>query len=117
MSKSFINIVILSSILSLSIASCLCFAKENKPLLIIFTAQWCDYCKKIEKILEENKKINDLLKNYDVVYVDYDKSPEMIRGYNINIVPTFIVYSEGKELKRQIGYKDGWQGFIKFLSK
>lgn len=113
MNKSLIQIFVLSSIIS--VISCLSFASDNQRTLMIVSADWCKFCKVAQKDMEENPTLNNLIKKYEIIDIDFDIDKDLIKGYNIKTIPTFIIFQDGKEYSRQTGYK-GPKEFIKFLS-
>jgi thioredoxin 1 len=96
-------VLLISSLISMS--TVLAF-ENNKPekTLLIFSAEWCGPCKLVHKDLIEDKNLSEVIKNYNIIDVDYDVDTDLVSGYNVKIVPTFIIYQDGKELKRQSGY-------------
>ncbi len=87
------------------------YINEDK-VLVDFYATWCGPCKLISPIIEEISKENKELK---VIKIDVDKFPELSRKYGIMSIPTLIVFSNGKELKKHIGYieKEGIEDLLK----
>jgi thioredoxin-like negative regulator of GroEL len=49
-----------------------------------------------------------------VVDIDFDVDKDIITGYNIKSIPTFIIFDDGKEISRKTGYKHPRE-LIKFL--
>lgn len=76
---------------------------ENEKVLVDFYATWCGPCQLISPIIEEIAKENE---NIKVIKIDVDKFPELSRKYGIMSIPTLMVFSEGKEVKKHIGYLD-----------
>ncbi len=76
------------------------YINEDK-VLVDFYATWCGPCKLISPIIEEISKEN---KNLKVIKIDVDMFPELSRKYGIMSIPTLIVFSKGKEVKKHIGY-------------
>jgi thioredoxin 1 len=73
----------------------------NKPVLVDFTATWCGPCKMMKPVLEElHQKMGDTIR---IIKVDIDHSPQASAFYNVNSVPTLILFQRGNILWRQSG--------------
>jgi len=75
-----------------------------RPQLIIFSANWCSPCKAAKKAMKENVSLRRVIETYDVVEYNFDIAMPMRRKYKVDRVPTFIVITEGEELRRQVGF-------------
>ena len=78
----------------------------NKPRakLMIFSADWCAPCKAAKKAMKENVALKRIVESYEVVEYDFDRALPMKRKYKVQKVPTFIIVSEGEEIRRQVGF-------------
>lgn len=81
------------------------------PVLADFYADWCGPCKLVVPLLDEiaAAERGRLL----VVKVDSDRSVEQCRRYAIRSVPTVLLFRDGEEIGRSLGFEpEVIRGFV-----
>lgn len=68
--------------------------RSELPVLMQFTADWCQPCKAIAPEVEAFARENE--GKVKVVKIDIDKSPVIAQQLRIQSVPTFMVVAEGR---------------------
>jgi thioredoxin 1 len=74
---------------------------DTKPVIVDFHALWCGPCKVQSPILKElAAELGDRVK---VIKIDVDQNGSISSQYQIQSVPTLIVFKNGKPVWRQSG--------------
>ena len=75
---------------------------ENKnTVLLDFWASWCGPCKMLAPIVEE---IAEEYSDITLGKINVDEQMELAIQFGIVSIPTLIVYRNGKEVAKSIGY-------------
>lgn len=73
-------------------------------VLVDVGAEWCPPCKKMEPILTQLQEA--LPGKYQLLKVDGGTDIEVMKSIKANVLPTFIIYRDGKEIWRKEGIVD-----------
>lgn len=77
--------------------------QAGEPTLVDFWAAWCGPCKMVAPAVDA------IAEEYDgklrVAKMDVDANPETPRGLGIMGIPTLILFKDGAEVTRIVGYR------------
>ncbi len=74
---------------------------DSRPVVVDFHALWCGPCKTQSPIIKElASELGDRVK---VIKIDVDQNKDISSLYQIQSVPTLIVFKNGKPVWRQSG--------------
>ena len=76
--------------------------KADKPVLVDFWATWCGPCRMIAPVLEEIAA--DKSEQLKIAKLDVDANPVSAGRFGVRAIPTMIVFKDGKEAQRLVGY-------------
>ena len=72
-------------------------------ILVDFFATWCGPCKMLAPVLEKFAESQDEVK---VCKLDVDDAVPIAIKYDVNVIPTLILFENGNVLKKDVGFKD-----------
>ena len=70
--------------------------RQETPVLVNFRAPHCVYCRKIDAAYD--RLARNLEGKLAVTAVNIDDHPELAREQEIEVVPTLVLYQNGREL-------------------
>jgi len=82
--------------------------------LVDFWATWCGPCRAAGPIIEELSK--EYAGKILVGKVDVDHEQELAAKYGVMSIPTIILFKDGVEIGRQVGFS-GKAGYLELLKK
>ena len=75
--------------------------KATGPVVVDFWAEWCGPCRMIAPALEEIA--GSLGEKVKIVKLNVDENPQTAAKYNIQSIPTLMIFKAGQMASRQIG--------------
>lgn len=75
----------------------------NGKVLVDFFATWCGPCQMLSPVLE---KISEEETEIKIVKVNIDEETKLSIENGVEVVPTLILYDNGKVVKKLEGYRD-----------
>ena len=78
------------------------FAQEvlqsEQPVLVEFWAPWCVYCRRISPALDRMDQASEV----KIAKINIDEQPELAAQFQVEVIPTFLLFQEGQHGDRLI---------------
>ena len=78
--------------------------RSETPVLVDFYADWCGPCKAMNPVIKEVAKAVE--GKARVIKIDIDKSVQAAQAFQVQAVPTFIIFKKGNIIWRHSGMID-----------
>ena len=76
---------------------------DDRPVMVDFHALWCAPCKVQSPVLKEVAA--ELGSRIKIIKIDVDQNPEIANRYNIQGVPTLMIFKNGEEVDKMVGFQ------------
>lgn len=85
---------------------------SDMPVLVDFWAEWCGPCRIVGPIVEQLAQ--SLEGKVKVFKLNVDQNQEIAMKYNIQSIPSLVLFKNGKEIARTIGLspKEKYEKFV-----
>lgn len=79
--------------------------QSNRPILLYFTAPWCQPCQILRRTTWADQNVNEALSAYVPVKVDIDRNSDLAIQYGASSIPAYaILDDQGNSTKAIAGY-------------
>ncbi|KGI56770.1 protein-disulfide reductase DsbD [Campylobacter sp. MIT 97-5078] len=82
--------------------------QSKKPILLYFTASWCENCKLLDTFTFSDKRVQELLQNYALLKIDISKGDDeelkMMKKFEVFAPPVMFIFKDGIKREQIIGF-------------
>lgn len=75
--------------------------KNDKPVVVDFSAVWCGSCRQIAPFVDQIAE--EMASNLKIVQVDVDEAEQLAVKYDIQALPTLLVFKNGNPVASRVG--------------
>lgn len=86
--------------------------KSDVPVLVDFWAEWCGPCRMVGPAVEQVAKI--MTGKVKVTKLNVDENQDIAMRYNVQSIPSLLLFKGGKEIARTIGAAPK-ETYLKFI--
>jgi thioredoxin len=76
----------------------------DKAVLVDFSAVWCKPCQEMKPSIE--KLTVEMQKDFDIITVDVDDSEDIATAFEIQAMPTLLLFKSSKIIWKKVGYTE-----------
>lgn len=84
--------------------------REGRLFVVKLTAPWCGFCVRMDRETWPDAELSAWLREHALlVAVDVDQERELAESLRVRTLPTVVVFREGEEFERLVGFHSGAQ--------
>jgi thioredoxin len=75
--------------------------KSDKPALVLFCAQWCPFCKRMDLVFQNTA--DEMENSLTFCKTDIEKQSAIASAYGVKTIPTIILFKNGSQAGKLTG--------------
>jgi thioredoxin 1 len=76
--------------------------RSGEPMVVDFWAEWCGPCRMMAPVLEQ--LADEMQGTVSFAKLNVDENPDLSARYEVEGIPTLLVFAQGKEVGRIVGF-------------